>query len=173
MIIVSFWGAIIIYALKITLPYNALHLPFENIRYKTAFKAFFPEGFSFFTRDPRESQTEIFQLLDGDLVSVTNKNGSYKNWFGVKRITRAINLDIGYLLSRIEEEDWIACNTAIQTCLDQTQNLFVELKSNYEKPLLCGEYVLLSRKPVPWAWAKNVHPEQMPLEYVRIYIVCE
>ena len=39
-------------------------------------------------------------------------------------------------------------------------------------PLLCGEYLLVFQKPVPWAWSKSLKKIEMPAKIIRFKILC-
>lgn len=164
---------IAIYSVRTSLPYNPARLPFETPKNNTNFRAFFPEGFSFFTRNPREPQVEVYKLEGGRLELLTIANASHKNWFGIVKSSRAQNIETGYLLSKIKADDWLSCKGPLIACVTHEMTPVLELKTNYSSPLLCGELVITVKKPVPWAWSNSMDPKNMPTEFARILIRCD
>ncbi len=171
-VIIPFWGLITFYSLAVTLPYNPSRVP-TSLSLKTRFRALLPEGFSFFTRNPREPQIVAYQYSGQHLEQLTIQNASLTNMMGILKTSRAQNIETGYLLSLIKGEDWSSCKSSLLNCLTFNYSPIIEMKSKYKKPLLCGDIVLVVRKPVPWAWADNFDVDKMPLEFVRLYIFCD
>ncbi len=58
------WSVLILYAVHVELPVNALDLPFES-SLKPPLQALVPQGWGFFTRDPREPRLLPFRREAG------------------------------------------------------------------------------------------------------------
>lgn len=173
-VIAAFWLVIAAYSIRTSLPYNPAKLPFESHSNKVLLKSFLPEGFSFFTRDPREPRLFIYNIESDSLKLINLPNGSPQNMFGIFKTARAQNLEAGYLLSVIKEESWMKCDEGqgLQ-CSKNDKVPYIQIRNLYDSPLLCGKIMLVVRKPVPWAWSKNVAEELMPYDYLKLEIICD
>lgn len=168
-----FWGVIIGYAVVMSMPYSAINtLPLDTKRNRIFFRTILPEGFSFFTRDPRELQAELYKIREGVIIPYSRKNSTFKNLFGVIKKSRAQNLELGYLLSQIKINDWSKCSGNIDDCRKKTLTNII-LQNNFKYPLLCGRFIIVIREPVPWAWANGVSRDKLVGDFVEINIECD
>lgn len=171
-VITTFWVVITIYALKFTLPYNAVALPFNTRVNSTVFRAILPEGFAFFTRNPREQQVTILKLTGNEFQIEKNVNGSIENLLGLKKTARSRDIEMATLISQISESEWLSCKSQLNECATHPETPILFLENKYANPLLCGEYLIVLRNPVPWAWAKSMNSNAMPTLFVRIKVGC-
>jgi hypothetical protein len=56
------WGVAALYALHTVIPFNAVVLPFER---DLPVRSLTPEGWAFFTRNPREKQISAYRRVNG------------------------------------------------------------------------------------------------------------
>jgi antimicrobial peptide system SdpA family protein len=167
-----FWGVVALYSFRTSLPYTPARLPIESQRNNALFRAFFPEGFSFFTRNPREPVVEIYKYENSTYTLTTIPNGSIKNMLGINKSSRAQNLESGFILSKLRPDDWIKCPSNLDSCLTSEPLPVIHLKNNYNTSFLCGELVVVVRKPVPWAWSKVVSGDRMEKEFAKLFVEC-
>lgn len=79
----TFWGVLALYALHSMFPFNAVVLPFEG---ELLMHSLTPEGWAFFTRNPREAQVSAYIRTDGAWRLVDRgPNGSAENMLGLDR----------------------------------------------------------------------------------------
>src|SRR5438128_10089648 len=73
------WSLLVLYAVHIELPANALDLPFEG-SIKPPLQAVVPEGWGFFTRDPREARLLPYvREADGGRAAPGGRYGGPRN----------------------------------------------------------------------------------------------
>src|SRR4030095_4783202 len=102
------WIGILVYVIyKVTLsalPYSPLS---PGIKEKTSIMAIIPEGWGFFTRNPRETDLYLYFLKDKHWVMNPNAPiSSCRNSFGLNRLPRAQSVELGMILSKINDTCW-------------------------------------------------------------------
>ncbi|RAW03475.1 SdpA family antimicrobial peptide system protein [Pseudochryseolinea flava] len=165
----ALWIACIFSVVLASLPRNPVSLPYVP---KLIIKTIAPEGWSFFTRNPRENLIYIFQRDSGRqwLQPSHVYNGSMENYFGMSRKARAIGSEYALLFSQ-SAVLWDSCSTGTFDCIDEQKKFLV--RNQLKAPQLCGEYLFVSRAPVPWAWSEHTEKIHMPFQYVLVEFVCQ
>ena len=166
------WSVLSLYAVHIELPVNALDLPLES-SIKPNLQALIPEGWGFFTRDPREARLLPFIRQAGAWRTASEgPNGEAWNAFGFNRAARAQGVEMGLLEFTIPADAWKDCNEEIGSCLDKLPTA-TPVSNPIPHPTLCGEVGFAQRDTVPWAWAASTPDESaMPSKVVRLNVTC-
>jgi antimicrobial peptide system SdpA family protein len=148
--------------------------PIQN-RYgnKQLIFTFLPQGWSFFTRNPREAQVLLYKIDGKRIIPITQKHSSYKNLFGLIRKSSIYTSEIQIIRSKINDSlffntKWNYQENKIGLVPKGKITIYNEIFS----PLLCGEYLLVFQEPIPWAWSKNMKSIKMPAKIIRINIKC-
>ncbi|HMO38475.1 MAG TPA: SdpA family antimicrobial peptide system protein [Saprospiraceae bacterium] len=152
---------------------------FNPVRAKKDFNrqvyTFMPQGWAFFTRNPREAQVQLYQQDDkGDWRKVQHFHAHYSNAFGLSRRTTTLITELQYFKTNdLQDEDFINCESNYQRgivgCVPDST---IVLQNKFDKPILCGEYILTFQEPVPWAWSRSMHKISMPSKVIRLNIQC-
>lgn len=134
---------------------------------------FFPQGWAFFTRQPRAANISVFrQTHDGSwerLSSTSNANPS--SAFGANRSTRTEQYEIESISSRARDVDWTPCSEEeALKCLSADLRPSKDIQLHGLEPRFCGTAALVRQEPVPWAWAGSV--EEMPAEIKVLNVDC-
>ncbi|WP_338553838.1 SdpA family antimicrobial peptide system protein [Paenibacillus sp. KS-LC4] len=130
----------------------------------------FPQGWGFFSKDPKEPQLRIVNMSDGNLAPLW-PNNIPKNLFGIQRLGRSQGIEGGYLISKIPESSRIPCTTDPYSCLQESEPT-LEILNDNPSPTICGDVGFTFQEPVPWAWSSSEQPIEMPSEVVRVNIQC-
>lgn len=168
----AIWSTFGLYVVHAHLPTNALDLPFES-EIRTALRVLVPEGWAFFTRNPREERFLPFLRRPDGTWSYAHAgpNAEARNTFGLNRAARAQGVEIGLLQGSIPAAAWQPCDDAILACL-QRSTTALELTNESPNPTLCGAVALALQEPLPWAWAAASSEETMPSKIVRLDVKC-
>ena len=130
-----------------------------------------PQGWAFFTRNPRESVERIYQRQSAQWRPTSFSNSSPRNLFGVRRAARAVSAELASMLGQIPQGRWTSCTDSLDVCLRQASPpIRVENKSTLRT--LCGEVAVERRPPVPWAWSRRIDRINMPGKVLRFTAVC-
>jgi antimicrobial peptide system SdpA family protein len=150
------------------MPYNSMGTVLYG-KSKLLFRSLLPEGFAFFTRDPREFQIVLYTK---DKIEVDLHNGSPKFWFGLKRYPRAFNVELGQIFPVIAKKDWYNCQSGDMQCLNDDLLPLYVIKSEFPAPLILGDYYVRISDPIPWAWANtfNEKNKTMPSKVMKVSI---
>lgn len=132
-----------------SLPANALLLRVSSPRLT---QRYLPQGWSFFTRDPQESQITVQQLTSRGLMSpMANPQRAASNAFGLNRWSRAQHAELRRLLALVPAAAWTHCMSDDVICVAQRPTLTMlsgtELSARYR---LCGRLSAIRRTPMSW-----------------------
>ena len=164
------WAVIGVYAVHAAMPYNPIKLPAESA---VDVRAWAPQGWKFFTRDPQEEGTTAFHATEaGAFAQVAHETyANPSNFFGASRAARAQGVEIGTLLEQMPDADWTKCDGAPARCLERAKT-GATVKNGSPHPTLCGSIGIALQKPVPWAWARASRHVTMPSRVARVVVRC-
>lgn len=168
-IIAAVWSVLFFCSIQAALPFNPIKLPWKT---GLLFKVFLPQGWKYFTRDPREDR---LQALSKDnrghwTSALLGANASPSNGFGLRRRTRAQAIEMGMIAVQAKKEQWAQCQERLETCLERAS--VVPVKNDSPHSTLCGEIVLVRQPPMPWAWSRAKGEVTMPAKYARLDVSC-
>lgn len=149
--------------------YNALNIELPTNKY---IFSFFPQGWAFFTKDPREPQSQLFKLENNKWQRVEHYQSSMKNYLGMNKGSTRINYELISIYSLIKKTEYSDSYSNIQIgWIENIPTKVIYIKNSFDNPRLRGEYALVIQKIVPWAWSKNLNNEQMPckIAHLKIY----
>ena len=126
-----------------------------------------PQGWGFFTRDPREDKLIVYRKSDNSLTKITQPNFSIENLFGLSRRGRMRQLQLGNLIlpyyrymQPCERKDPLEC----------APDSIFSVKSVFHKSMLKGEYLIVKQATLPWAWSKSRKDQFNPYEFLQINV---
>ena len=165
------WPVIALYAASMALPFSPAELPYRQ-ELKTHLWA--PQGWSFFTRDPREPRLLPYVKTErGWRYAMLGPHSEPSNTFGFNRASRAQGVEMGLLSESITKQkfDWASCEEELITCFDRA-SVAGTIDNTSPSPTLCGEVGLAQQEPMPWAWSRNRHKISMPSKILTVQIKC-
>lgn len=165
------WLMVFAYAVHAAVPFNPIQLPFET---SVEVRMWMPEGWAFFTRDPRGESIFLFtKRNNGEWDSASmGPNATFSNAFGMNRASRAQGVETALLMNRFPSSAFRDCRGIIAGCLETVQSAD-SIKNVSPDPSLCGETSIVLRKPVPWAWWASGQSVVMPSRILRINVSCQ
>src|SRR6266849_1616457 len=111
------WASVIVFIAVSTIPDSPLS---ASLRHRVSVVAVMPEGWAFFTRNPREAFTQAYKrAADGTWERIGEPNFSKRHWFGLDRTGRLITNELGALLSGIASERWTECSGPVGQCMER------------------------------------------------------
>lgn len=164
--LVLFWFLIIynIFISSIPIPTSSSY-----IKQTTIFNII-PQGWGFFTRDPREDEI-IFYREDSisKQVSLYSKtNSSLEFYFGASRKNRFTGIEMDFIYKNVPKSSWKKGST--KEFKFDTSTPPDTIKLNFNAQTLKGYYFVAKQERTPWAWGKNYKKIIMPYEYCKVYI---
>ncbi len=129
-----------------------------------------PEGWAFFTRNPREPRIEVFER---------NRAGNWRpvNWqnaaldLGLSRDGRVLHLALSVAVTRVPTASWHPCQERPVRCGSRIAPTLVrlDLSSPALRYLPRGrDLIVYIAPPVPWAWSRAQEPVAMPGRVARV-----
>lgn len=114
----------------------------------------FPQGWGFFTRNPREEARVLHRLVDGIAEPV-----NLSTWHGLRsfdRGIRKIRMESARLHKELDSEEWVLTSSSAGQLEVPNPEMPapVELTNGAYRPSLCGDFVFERFEPLPWAWVE-------------------
>ena len=164
------WILVSLYVVQTAMPQTVVSLPPKSAE-KLAFAL--PQGWSFFTRNPREASAVVYRPGRGAQWVPTSRTPNFqpRNLFGASRVQRAEGIDLGVLAVAVPDKAWVSCRSAASACLARVVGP-IQVDIRRAGFLLCGDVGLVSREPVPWAWARDRRRVAMPAKVARLAVSC-
>lgn len=137
---------------------------------------FVPQGWAFFTRNPREAQVILYEVSsEKHLVKYPQKHSSSENLFGINRKSSKLLTEIQVLKANVPDSIFsnIKWNYQINYISKEIDSLKpFKVRNEVYMPVLCGNYLLIFQKTIPWAWCKSNDELEMPAKAVFLKIEC-
>ncbi|WP_414649023.1 SdpA family antimicrobial peptide system protein [Chitinophaga sp.] len=167
MIINSFWvvcGTIVVLSSFNTTIYLNDTLV-RNTRY------LFPEGWGFFTKDPKESLVDIYCINEQDstLNELDLSNTSRRNCLGLSREARMRGYEMSMLVSQLSQQCWTK-DTTLDIRTHLMDSGYVLKTPNRFQYMTSGLFLLKMRPPVPWAWSSMDQEKYTPFKTLKIVV---
>lgn len=157
------------YSIHGSLHHNPIALPFEE---QLSTRAWAPEGWKFFTRNPREERPVLFVQGGGRWRRAETGPASRPRYlFGLDRAGRVQGLELGLIFEQLPRGVWRDCDEPPLACIPSSAAA-IAITNRSPKPTLCGPVGLALQKPIPWSWLKLPRPVVMPSRIVRLEIRC-
>jgi antimicrobial peptide system SdpA family protein len=145
-------------------------LPTRKVRRNVVSVA--PEGWAFFTRNPREPKTYTWSVdSNGTLGSENPVDVRGFALAGLSRRSRIRGIEVGQIMQSIPEDRWVQCRGPVEEC-GLSEAKWVPVRNTMAAGTLCGRVVFESKPPVPWAWSGGERPVHMPAKVAFVDIDC-
>jgi antimicrobial peptide system SdpA family protein len=165
----AFWLAVIVYAVHPALPYSAVRLPSGPAQRAAALV---PQGWAFFTRDPREEKQTVYVRGPGGWRPVLlAPHGSARNAFGFRRTSRAQGVEMALLAVPQPDSAYVDCSGPVAACL-ATLPRGAAVRSVSPAPTMCGTVAVVNQEPLPWAWLPSRGRVTMPSRILPLEVAC-
>jgi antimicrobial peptide system SdpA family protein len=161
------WSVLVVLVMRAFMPDNPLRI---SRAVKDNLTVLIPQGWVFFTRDPREPSDRLYLRTTPCCRPVTQSNGGAGNLFGLNRDSRALSVELGSLIGQAPASAWSQCRGDLNSCIaSSTAPAAVRNASTSRQ--LCGEVLVHRSKPVPWAWSRDTHVDP-PYALLRMNVSC-
>jgi antimicrobial peptide system SdpA family protein len=168
-VVASLWITAFFFVFVSALPFNAVTPKGQNFN----IKVLLPEGWGFFTRNPREPYILFFKKENDQwkhCLSIPNSN--YKNYFGLKRNARAEGIEYSFLIKDIVPEQWVKLDSDVISDREYSLLKVFEVSNRISEPHICGDILVVRREYIPWAWSATKKNIIMPSMVVRLKVKC-
>jgi antimicrobial peptide system SdpA family protein len=158
--------------LRLTLPEAALG---QTQWQRQLARAFVPEGWAFFTRDPREAMTRAYVASPQGGWSAANTadiRGPGWNLNGADRTPRLAEIALRQMTAVIKPDAWRDCDRSLTQCLKDRPLSPVAATLHLPVPM-CGIVALQKSRPIPWEWRHAYYQTHMPSKIALLNITCE
>ncbi|WP_103020449.1 SdpA family antimicrobial peptide system protein [Salinibacter altiplanensis] len=169
LVILFLWGTFGAYILQASMPYNPIDLPYSDV---VDMRTVIPEGWAFFTRNPREPSSRFYEKRDGTWQSARlGANASPENLFGLSRRGRGQGIEAARLIEQAPDSAWTKCKASARSCLKSISHV-PTVENPSPLPTFCGTVGFVRRPPVPWAWNESRLDIHMPGQALKLDIQC-
>ena len=150
--IVLGWCVLFGLVLRAFMPDNPLRLSRST---KDTLVLLVPQGWVFFTRDPREPVERVYRRTAGGYEELTRPNGIPQYAFGLERRSRTFGVETAALITQIPRLAWTSCRGDVAACAAAAEPSRVVIINPARAPMACGDIVITRGKPMPWAWSRG------------------
>jgi antimicrobial peptide system SdpA family protein len=146
------WFSVLFFLLIASLSESIVHVSRIS---KVRSTMLMPEGWAFFTKNPREENFVMYKKEPGGWELKTIRAGSYRSIFGLNRDIRIANQELGMLLTNYTDARWVDLKGRIN---DGSNALLLDtlpargVVDNSHYPIFSGDYILQKVYNVPWIW---------------------
>jgi len=162
-IIISFWLLVV---LSILFSNNSSY-PILNHKTTKTICHLFPQGWGFFTKDPKEVTLDVYQLQGQELKLISINNFSIENVFGFSRKARYIGYEFSKLGQCIPKKAYKNEIGSFYRKYPSTSTV-VEIPFIPKFYPLDKEYVIYQYKIVPFSWINQNQEQFKPYLVARI-----
>lgn len=143
---------------------------------REAVRAVLPEGWSFFTRNPREERLRPWRRSGsgGWTDAAPGHNAGPDALFGVHRGATAHSVELGTLQQAALKRGakWFDCQWAdVTSCLSSAPPT-ATVRNAAPRRTYCGQIGISAQAPTPWAWARDGARAKMPYKVLRVEVTC-
>jgi len=158
----------VIYIGLASIPYNPISLKFTE---QSAIFILAPQGWGFFTRNPREIQTTIYKKINGQWENIDKPNSDPSFYLGASRTIRKIVFEKTLILGEIRDSTlWVEGDPSnLNTMIPKLKPITVYDKT--PSPLLTGNFLVVKKFPLPWSWSEAYYKINMPYKCVLLNVI--
>jgi antimicrobial peptide system SdpA family protein len=142
--------------------YRTFYSPVISSKNNLVLNNILPQGWSFFTKSPRDIRVEVLDASTKQKILI--KNSSLNYCFGLQRIPSRICIEVADLVKSIPDSLWNTSSGEV----DLSKGDFIQVKSHFSSPLIKSQIIVINEDRLPWAWAKFQSKINLPFEYVKI-----
>lgn len=138
---------------------------------KNSFFSLAPQGWGFFTRNPREPRLDVYTInSQGQPEKFIKQNFRAGSLFGSNKTGRVRTMELSHILKLVPDSAWLANAGNFIPSLPGAACITVPY-TNKIKAFPRGEYALVFTDCLPWAWAKNAATARIPFKLIKVKIV--
>lgn len=168
-ILLVFWVTVTAYTVHPVLPANPIQLPAEE---KSPFLHLLPQGWAFFTRDPRLADISPFvKTSDGLWHPARSTSRLWPHPPNFSRRWKLPGVEVGIILGDLIDPPWHACQGPPNSCLENAPSGGTA-DNSFSHATLCGDVGLVRQALIPWAWREAAQETVMPSDVLRLQISC-
>ena len=150
---------------------SAINFLYLKMQDKNILVSVFPQGWAFFTRDPKEEKIELVYFSQNKLIPYDFIGIRSCEYFGFKRDVRQDLDDLSKKAQGVPEKHWKQLEFN-KIYLDQSKPIILELnKRNFYKKLCNGEFIFVKKSPKLWAW-RNLE-DKRKVKYIKVKFLCK
>ena len=138
--------------------------------FKKEVNIIFPQGWSFFTKDPRSYRLLAYSLNGSKIEKLSIQNQSFSNIFGLSRKARVIGYESSIIANKILPKNWKDMVGERLDSLVGCKSIKLKPEKNF-KYLTGGYYIFKLYKPIPYTWANKKQEMNNPSKLAKVEIV--
>lgn len=162
-IIICFWTLVS----GVILLSNNSSYPILSYNTNKTINYLFPQGWGFFTKDPKEITIDVYQLQNNTLKLISINNFSTQNLFGCSREARYIGYEFNKLAQSIPKIAYVdRIGSVFKSYPNKTYVVKIPFRPKFY--LIDKEYVIYQYKIVPFAWINRNQEKYSPYLVARV-----
>lgn len=170
--LVAFWASICYMLVGVSFPNNVLSPYFTKNKFKIV--AIIPQGWGFFTRNPREARHEYYYKQADQWIKDPNlRNGTLRNVYGLDRSGRLALLLYGRIEKKIPGSAWITMKDYDFKHFDFKSPSLKTVRIQTKKQAAVNmptDIIIVQKEITPWAYRAFESNIGLPVSVVKLHI---
>lgn len=171
LIVVAFYLSLFLVVFSGAIPYNSTSKQTEVIS-KFIF-SFTPQGWAFFTRDPKEAQFYLFKENGNVWEIEDNKKAQLSSMWGIKICSSYAYYELSELYKKIPPSLFKNCDIPFKETFAELPcglDSEYEFENDLNYQTIQGKYILMIQEITPWSWYKKYKNSAKPTKIIKIYV---
>lgn len=115
-----------------------------------------PEGWSFFTKSPRDAFVVAYDENGDEAGTAPNVQPTWA--FGLNRTSRLGGIDIDRVMQKLDHAAWQRCELGVDLAACTAKLKTQTVRTSDQAHSLCGDVTLAKVQPTPWAFRGTDSP---------------
>jgi antimicrobial peptide system SdpA family protein len=170
-LLITAWSSLGLYVAIGSVPESPLSI---SARQRVGLITIIPEGWGFFTKNPRDKWAFAFREVNGQYQPASLVGSRLGEALGANRRSRLVEAEIGQIATMADmQKSWIQCEDSLESCLAaKAPATPLTAVNTIVSASLCGRIVIQKRPPIPWAWSDLEVKPVMPSEFQVFDVRC-
>ncbi len=161
-----FWLALGYIVLSYYNPINAVSNKPKEIVFKL-----FPQGWGFFTRDPKDKVIGLFQIQREGFKLVSYNNGAAENLFGLSKKARYNMIEVSSLAQQLKDsKNWKEGKGDPKRIFNKLKITDTIVPEKKNLVVTSGNYIIVETKPIPFAWGNQKQKDFQPYKVIKVHV---
>ncbi|WPO91737.1 SdpA family antimicrobial peptide system protein [Chryseobacterium sp. HR92] len=139
----------------------------------------FPQGWAFFTKEPRDPLIHFFSFSNNKFDNVIDKNFSLNTFLGASKKSRIVNIELQKIVNKIirdsvqhSSEKFLGINELKKNVSDRNIDFTkVNIDKKYIPDINNGKYLIVIEEQLPWALLSKTSNYKAKFEIYPIEVV--
>ncbi|AZA78625.1 SdpA family antimicrobial peptide system protein [Chryseobacterium sp. G0186] len=146
---------------------------------KRKYILFFPQGWAFFTKEPREPLIYFFSYSNNQLDDIIDKNFSLNTFWGAAKKNRIINIELQKVINKANTdsipyrtEEFLGIKELKENVINRNNEFtHINIDRKYIPSITNGKYLIVIEEQLPWALLSKTSTHNKKFKMYTIEVI--